>query len=215
MNSWSFVVLLIAASAAASDIQDCLHAKSPAACLQSTAYRHVRDLVAEETIVLSQGIELVRPVKPTGARKAEDVAAEAVLSQEKGDLEQRQEILQQYVADKVQEAASERRLSVQVDTVAGRMYDTVKALTNGQGRAIKKIIKSLLPVIVGFILKVATLVVISYIGMGLLAKKAAIGSLIAIAISIVTFIRSLIVSKHAKHHEQAQLLGALAGQVSA
>ena len=83
------------------------------------------------------------------------------------------------------------------------------------GRAIKKIIKSLLPVIVGFVLKVATLVVISYIGIGLLAKKAAIGSLLAVIISVVTFVRSLIVSKHHKAHEQAQLLGALAGQVSA
>lgn len=69
--------------------------------------------------------------------------------------------------------------------------------------------------IVGFVLKVATLVVISYIGIGLLAKKAAIGSLLAVIISVVTFVRSLIVSKHHKAHEQAQLLGALAGQVSA
>lgn len=96
----------------------------------------MRELASQDTIVLSQGVELVkRPSTGQQGRKAEDVAAEALLEQQQqGNEEQRQEALQQYVADKVHEAVSERSLSLRVDEVAANVADTFRALSNGQGR---------------------------------------------------------------------------------
>jgi Protein of unknown function (DUF1676) len=96
----------------------------------------VRELASQDTIVLSQGVELVRrPSSGQQGRKAEDVAAQALLEQQQqGDEEQRQEALQQYVADKVHEAVSERSLTLRVDEVAASVADTVRALSTGQGQ---------------------------------------------------------------------------------
>jgi len=61
------------------------------------------------------------------------VAADTVFNQDQGNEEERQSALQQYVADKVQEAVSERSLNIKVDKVAANIADTVRSLSSGQG----------------------------------------------------------------------------------
>ncbi|XP_067007004.2 uncharacterized protein [Anabrus simplex] len=75
-------------------------------------------------------------------------------------------------------------------------------LTEGRGKK-KKLLKTLLPILIGAKVKIAALIALGYLTIALIAKKAILASLISIAISAFIGIKKLLSQQqqHHPHHE--------------
>ncbi|XP_014278445.1 uncharacterized protein [Halyomorpha halys] len=158
-------------------------------CLELGLVRRAKELLDKDTIQLGGGLELKRregassegdvpPLNGSEERQVEDYAV-----QEVGHfLEQRSVVW---------------NLAEAVDSVA--QFLPSDGTEEGRGKR-KKLLRALLPILVAVKMKVAGFLILAYIVIALIAKKALLSSLISLAVSAFIGIKKLMSGGGGHHH---------------
>lgn len=150
-------------------------------------FRRAREFFNQDNIDLVAGLSFAK----NGERGAKSLNLEPEPEVEAAaSVETRENALEDYVVNRAKNFFQERSLSWNFASasrsLANAIPDEVKASVRSlivEGRGKKKIIKKLLPLLGILKLKLAALAVLSIIGIALIAKKALLTSLIALAVS--------------------------------
>lgn len=148
-------------------------------------FRRAREFFSQPSIDVFGGLSFTK----SNERSAKSLEPEPQI-EEKATIQAREMVLEDYLADRVKNFFSERSLSWNFATagrsLANAIPDDVKESVRSlivEGRSKKKILKKLLPLLGLLKLKLAGLAVLAIAGIALIAKKALITSLIAIALA--------------------------------
>lgn len=159
-------------------------------------FRRAKEFFDQDNIDLLAGLSFAKSAE-RGAKSLNlepEPQVEAAAS-----VESRENALEDYVVNRAKNFFQERSLSWNFASasrsLANAIPDEVKASVRSlivEGRGKKKIIKKLLPLLGILKLKLAALAVLSIIGIALIAKKALLTSLIALAVSGSMALRKLL-----------------------
>ncbi|XP_071441022.1 uncharacterized protein [Hetaerina americana] len=187
--------------------RDCLRRDS-IKCVQLQAFRSIRSFFGQERVRLGAGLELVR--EDTGGERA---GREVELPE---GVEEREEALEAFAVDGALRFLGERSLrwnpkegAEALQGFVSTARDVANAISESgvgakigdfmsQGRG-KKILKAVIPILVGIKIKVVILMILTYFAIALIAKKAILASLISLVISAVIGIRKLAGHDHGHH----------------
>ncbi|KAI5714004.1 hypothetical protein M8J76_013622 [Diaphorina citri] len=195
-------------------LSECLD-KDSISCAQIQMYRKVRSFFSSESIDLFAGISLVKnPSAEKSGRALNDQLEENEILNS-ADAEKRETALETFTYNKAANFFQERSLQwdlkpvvTEVVSAARGMMDSVPAdlkskvsefVEEGRGKK-KKLIKALIPFIIGLKMKLGLFAVLAYFVIALIAKKAILASLISLAISGFIAIKKLS-QHHQPHHE--------------
>lgn len=175
-----------AAPAEKTAFSDCFE-KDSISCVQLAVFRRAREFFDQDNIDLVAGLSFAK----NGERGAKSLNFEPEPQVEAaGSVEARENALEDYVVNRAKNFFQERSLSWNFASasrsLANAIPDEVKASVRSlivEGRGKKKIIKKLLPLLGILKLKLAALAVLSIVGIALIAKKALLTSLVALAVS--------------------------------
>lgn len=163
---------------------------------QKQVFRRAREFFNQDNIDLVAGLSFAK----NGERGAKSLNLEPEPQVEAADsVEQRENALEDYVVSRAKNFFQERSLSWNfasgarslANAIPDEVKDSVRSLIT-EGRGKKKIIKKLLPLLGILKLKLAALAVLSIVGIALIAKKALLTSLIALAVSGSLALRKLL-----------------------
>lgn len=156
-------------------------------------FRKAKEFFDQPKINLVAGISIVKSENA----QSNEVDIEAV-----NGVEARSSAIENFVVDRVSNFFQERQLSWNfantARSLANAIPDDVKASVRSmvsEARGKKKILKQMMPILGIIKLKVVALGILALLGIGLVAKKALVVSLISIAISIFIFIKKLLAKK--------------------
>ncbi|XP_015525059.1 DEAD-box ATP-dependent RNA helicase 52A [Neodiprion virginianus] len=207
-------VLLVAAVASAQTLDDCLQQDS-ISCVQKSLYRRAKEFFGQDKFEIVRGVSLVKSQDSRGAKTGEDVVYDQEIEVTKSTVAERQNSLENFVTDKISGFVSGRSLQINFSPMIEEVSNSARALTDSvpeevrqavdevvEGRGKKKILKSILPLLLAAKLKIGALATLAYFGIALLAKKAIIASLISIAISAFIGFKALMSQGH-DHHSSA------------
>jgi len=165
-------------------LQECFD-KDSISCVQTTIYRRAREFFDQPSIKFVGGISFAKSNERTGKSLEPEPQVE-----EANGVQARELALEDYLLNRVKNFFTERSISWDFasagrslsNAIPDEVKESVRALVV-EGRTKKKIIKKLLPLLGLLKLKLAALAVLAIAGIAIIAKKALITSLIAIAIA--------------------------------
>ncbi|XP_073969769.1 DUF1676 domain-containing protein Osi6 isoform X2 [Rhodnius prolixus] len=210
------------------EIEDCLD-KDSISCIQLELYRKAKNFFDQEKIELFGGLALTkRDLNQEEAARnlKEDGVVEDEMNTAK-DVEKREDALEKYAISRVARLLDERsltwNLSPIVSDVAAAARSVSESIPNevkegvtnflneGRGKK-KKILKALLPLLIGLKMKLGGFLVLSFFVIALIAKKALLSALVALAISGFIAIKKLLSHHHhMPHHEVHEVSHGWAG----
>ncbi|XP_012255472.2 ATP-dependent RNA helicase DED1 [Athalia rosae] len=203
-------VLLVAAVAAAQTIDECLQQDS-ISCVQKSLYRRAKDFFGQDKLEIVRGVNLIKSKDSRSAKTGDDVVYDQEI-ETKTTVAERQTTLENFVTDKISGFVSGRSLQINFSPMIEEFSNSARALSSSvpdeirqavdevvEGRGKKKILKSILPLLLAAKVKIGALAVLAYFGLALIAKKAILASLISIAISAFVGLKSLF-SGHGHGH---------------
>ncbi|KAK9501626.1 hypothetical protein O3M35_012319 [Rhynocoris fuscipes] len=211
------------------DIDDCIH-KDSIACVQIEVFRKMKSYFDQDKIELFGGLALTKrelDADQAARNLKEDGSVEDEIVQTK-DIEVREDALEQFAITRVSRLLDERSLTWNLtplvsdvtaaarslsDSIPTEIKDGVSNFINeGRGKK-KKLLKALLPLLIGLKMKLGGFMVLAYFVIALIAKKALIASLIALAISGFIAIKKLLSQQqqHMPHHEVHEVAHGWAG----
>lgn len=199
-----------------SSIDDCLD-KDSISCIQLKLYRNVRSFFSQENIELFGGLSLVKNENDDKSVKKEralfDQSESEIVSAKDSDA--RESALESFTLTNAANFLQQRSLHwnlspvvSQVSETARSIYDSVPTdmkakvtefMTESRGKK-KKLMKALVPLLIGLKLKLSAFAVLAYFIIALIAKKAILASLISLAISGFIAIKKLLSQHHVPHH---------------
>lgn len=150
-------------------------------------YRRAREFFDSPKIELISGLSFIKPV----GRDARAANVDGTFVESANDVEQRESALENFVTEGAKSFFQERSLNLDMASaarsVAGAIPEEVKAsvrslVTEARGKK-KKLIKKILPILGLVKLKFAALAIVAVFGIGLIAKKALVISIIALILS--------------------------------
>jgi hypothetical protein len=190
--------VLIGAAFADESLQECFQ-KDSISCLQLMVFRKAKSLFDQQNIDLVGGLSLVKSEEQRQGKSFSDNSAEVEAA---NDVDARENALESFMFENARNFFEERSLKLNIAGAARSLStiipDEVKANVRSlvvEGRGKKKILKKLMPLLGLLKLKLAGLAIILLFGIGLIAKKAILVSLISIAISGFLAIKKLLSKK--------------------
>lgn len=159
-------------------------------------YRKAREFFESPKIDLIGGLSFIRPA----GRDARSANVDGTVVETANDVEQRENALENFVTEGAKNFFQERSLNLDMASaarsIASAIPEDVKSsvrslVSEARGKK-KKILKALLPVLGLVKLKFAALAVLGLLGIGLMAKKALVLSIIALVLSKFVLIKKLI-----------------------
>ncbi|XP_046409234.1 uncharacterized protein LOC124174169 [Ischnura elegans] len=178
-------------------------------CVQVHAFRAMRAFFGQERVRLGAGLELVRE---SGAGEERSGRGTALELPGEG-AEEREAALEAFAVDNAVRFLSERSLRWNPKEGAEALkgfVSTARDVANAisasgigakigdfisQGRG-KKILKAVIPILVGIKIKAIIVMILTYLAIAFIAKKAILASLISLVISTVIGIRKLLDRHH-------------------
>ncbi|XP_015114463.1 uncharacterized protein LOC107039395 [Diachasma alloeum] len=203
MKSFLTIVCLSMAVVAisAQDIAECLRQDS-ISCIQKSLYRKAKEFFGKDNLEIVNGVSLVKSAdrsSRTGNEVFYDQEIEAA-----SDVTERQSALESFVGEEASDFLTGRSLRINFAPAIQKIGESARAMVESvpeevqqaadevvEGRGKKKLLKSILPLLIAAKLKIGALATLAYFGIALLAKKALIASVISILISAFVGLRSL------------------------
>jgi hypothetical protein len=187
------------------------------ACAQMQFYRAARSFFDQDKVDLLGGLSLVKTEKK-GRSLAEN--SEDVNNVENAkDSNDRETALEDFTMHKVMRFFQERTLHWNLSPIVTEVSETARSVVDQiptqfkskisnyieEGRGIlkkKKFLKALIPLLIALKIKLSAFVVIAYVVIALIAKKALLASVISLLVSGFIGIRKLLAAQHqTPHHE--------------
>ncbi|XP_075231780.1 DUF1676 domain-containing protein Osi6 [Lycorma delicatula] len=216
-----FLFLLLLATGFGEDKFKSCFEKDSISCVQIEMFRSMKYFFDQENLPIFGGLSLVKnqlsPEASTRSLSMDTMSENKIISA--ADVEKREEILESFTIDKIFNFFQERSLSWNLSPLMQEVGATARGLmenipddvkqkiselvTEGRGKK-KKLMKLLLPLLIGLKLKMAVILVIGYFIIALIAKKAILASIISLAISGFIAIRKLLSNQH-QHHPQVSV----------
>lgn len=172
-----------------------IHINGNVSCFQ--VYRKAKTFFDQPKINLVAGISIVKAENAGARALTNEIDIESVTN-----VEARSSAIENYVVDQVSHFFQERTLNWDfantARSIASAIPDDVKASMRSmvsEARGKKKIFKKLMPILGIVKLKVIALAILALLGIGLVAKKALLVSLVSIAISAFVFIKKILAKK--------------------
>lgn len=180
------------------------------------AFRKAREFFNQKSIPIFTGLSLdKKPAEGRDARSSENILSEKKVEASE-DVEARSNAIQSYVANNLANFINQRSLNVNLIDMARNLMGLDSAeevieveedVPGEEGRSkkkkvLKKVKKSILPLLLAIKMKVAVLAVITFFGIALIAKKALLASFISLAISGFIGLKKLLAKK--SHHYVAE-----------
>lgn len=193
-------------------IEECFN-KNSISCIQIQIYRSFKSFVDQDRVDLIGVLSLVREgdgKNQAKARAIEDIAAEQEILGAQ-DYETRESAIETFVYQKLMAFFQERSIRWNLDPVFQEMMTSRgiaeslptnlrQTITNlvTEARGKKKMLKNLIPILIGVKLMAFIFLALASLGISLIAKKAILVSLISFAISTFVAVRKLL-SQRARH----------------
>ncbi|CAL7938064.1 unnamed protein product [Xylocopa violacea] len=190
--------------AAGQSLEDCLQSDS-ISCVQKSLYRKAKEFFDKDSLELFSGVSLVRNADSLG--RSSRTSKELMYEQEidaANNVADRQSALENFVSDEAGEFLTGRSLKINFAPAIERIGLSARAISDSapeevrqavneivEGRGKKKILKSILPLLIAAKVKIGALATLAYFAIGLIAKKAIFASLISLAISAFIGLRAL------------------------
>ncbi|OXU22419.1 hypothetical protein TSAR_010530 [Trichomalopsis sarcophagae] len=207
------IVVLVTAGVRGQSIDECLQ-KDSISCVQKTLFRKAKEFFGRESFELVNGVSLVKAkAEGRGARSGKDLVYEQEVEKAAGVAE-RQSALENFVGEEVSEFLTGRSLKINFAPVFQKIGESARAVSGSipaevkqavdevvEGRGKKKLLKTIIPLLLAVKVKIGALATLAYFGIALLAKKAILASIISIAISAFIGLKALWAHKHALHHD--------------
>lgn len=175
-------------------------------CIQMMVFRKAKSFFDQPKIDMLGGLSLV---KTEGARSAGFID-NSVEIEAAGDVEARENALENFMFGNARAFLEERSLNWNfvgaARSLANAIPEDVKASVRSlvvEGRGKKKILKKILPLLGLVKLKMAGLAILLLFGIGLIAKKAILISLLSIAISGFLALKKLLAKQGGGEHVEA------------
>ncbi|XP_066582074.1 uncharacterized protein Osi6 [Prorops nasuta] len=210
-----FAIVMVAgflALTSAQSIEDCLKQDS-ISCVQKSLYRKAKEFFDKDSYELVSGISLVKSGQGRNSRSGKEVLYDQEM-EAAADVADRQNALENFVSEEVSSFVTGRSLRINLGSTIEKIGQSARAISDSvpqevrqavdevvEGRGKKKLLKSILPLLIAAKVKIGALATLAYFGIALLAKKAIFASLISIAISAFIGLRSLWASKGAGGHD--------------
>ncbi|KAK1122756.1 hypothetical protein K0M31_009198 [Melipona bicolor] len=200
------VVVLTSAVVLASgqSLDDCLQSDS-ISCVQKSLYRKAKEFFDKDSLELFSGVSLVKNADSQG--RSSRTSKELMYEQEidaANSVTDRQSALENFVSDEAGEFLAGRSLRINFAPAFEKLGESARALSDSapeevrqavnevvEGRGKKKILKSILPLLIAAKVKIGALATLAYFAIGLIAKKAIFASLISLAISAFIGLKAL------------------------
>jgi len=165
-------------------LQECFDSDS-ISCVQNTIYRRAREFFDQQKINFIGGVTFTKSNERSGKSLEPEPQVEAATT-----VQARELALEDYLLARVKNFFNERSISWDFASagrsIANAIPDEIKESVRSmveEGRTKKKILKKILPLLGLLKIKLAALAVLAIAGIAIIAKKALITSLIAIAIA--------------------------------
>ncbi|XP_012287558.1 uncharacterized protein LOC105703632 [Orussus abietinus] len=201
MKLFLAVLAIFGALASAETLDECLQQDS-ISCVQRSLYRKAKEFFGKDTLEIVNGVSLVK-AEDRGAKSGKQLIYDQEIETANSVVE-RQNVLENFVGEEAGEFLAGRSLKINFAPAIERIGESARALTESvpqeirqavdevvEGRGKKKLLKSILPLLIAAKVKIGALATLAYFGIALLAKKAIIASLISIAISAFLGLKSL------------------------
>ncbi|XP_034179152.1 DUF1676 domain-containing protein Osi6 [Osmia lignaria lignaria] len=185
-------------------IEDCLKSDS-ISCVQKSLYRKAKEFFDKDNLELFSGVSLVKNgdeqarSSRTGKELVHDQEIDAA-----NNVADRQSALENFVTEEAGEFLSGRSLRINLAPTFEKIGQSARAFSDSapeevrqavneivEGRGKKKILKSILPLLIAAKVKIGALATLAYFAIALIAKKAIFASLISLAISAFIGLKSL------------------------
>lgn len=159
-------------------------------------YRKAREFFDSPKIELIGGLSFIKPA----GRDARAANVDGTFVESANDVEQRENALESFVTEGAKSFFQERSLNLDMASaarsVAGAIPEEIKSsvrslVSEARGKK-KKLIKKILPILGLFKLKLAALAIVAVFGIGLIAKKALVISIIALILSKFLLIKKIL-----------------------
>ncbi|XP_017891510.1 uncharacterized protein LOC108631852 [Ceratina calcarata] len=198
------VVILTSAVvlAAGQSLDECLQSDS-ISCVQKSLYRKAKDFFEADSYELFSGVSLVKNEQGRGSRTNKELLYEQEIDAA-NSVTDRQSALENFVSDEAGEFLTGRSLKINFAPAFEKIGESARAISDSapeevrqavnevvEGRGKKKILKSLLPLLIAAKVKIGALATLAYFAIGLIAKKAIFASLISLAISAFIGLKAL------------------------
>lgn len=159
-------------------------------------YRKAREFFDSPKIELIGGLSFIKPA----GRDARAANVDGTFVESANDVEQRENALESFVTEGAKSFFQERSLNLDMASaarsVAGAIPEEIKSsvrslVSEARGKK-KKLIKKILPILGLVKLKFAALAIVAVFGIGLIAKKALVISIIALILSKFLLIKKIL-----------------------
>ncbi|KAF3424470.1 hypothetical protein E2986_06020 [Frieseomelitta varia] len=201
--------------ASGQSLDDCLQSDS-ISCVQKSLYRKAKEFFDEDSFELFSGVSLVKNGDSRG--RSSKTSKELMYEQEidaANSITDRQSVLENFVSDEAGEFLAGRSLRINFAPAFEKIGESARALSDSapeevrqavnevvEGTQIllaaertrrgkKKLLKSILPLLIAAKVKIGALATLAYFAIGLIAKKAIFASLISLAISAFIGLKAL------------------------
>ncbi|KAF6209516.1 hypothetical protein GE061_015263 [Apolygus lucorum] len=212
MRSLTAVSALLVLVVASAEMDDCFR-KDSISCIQMELFRQAKGFFEQDKIEIFGGLALTK--NPQGAEKSarslqEDVFAEKQIETAK-DLDDREEALENFAFNRVGRLLEDRSLTWNLSPVVADLASASRSLSEsipsevkdgvskfleeGRGKR-KKLMRALLPFLLGLKMKLAGFMVLSYFVIALIAKKALLASVVSLAIAGFIALKKLMSNQH-------------------
>ncbi|BES96688.1 Protein of unknown function (DUF1676) [Nesidiocoris tenuis] len=206
---------LCLAGVSLAEMEDCFR-KDSISCIQIELFRQAKSFFDQEQIELFGGLALTKN-RQSGDAAARSLQDDLVLEKQietAKDLDAREEALESFAFGRVGRLLQDRSLTWNLSPIVSDLASASRSLSDslpaelkdgvsqfieeGRGKK-KKLLKALLPFILGLKMKLAGFMVLSYFVIALIAKKALLASIVSLAIAGFIALKKLM-SKE-PHHE--------------
>ncbi|XP_016907055.1 uncharacterized protein Osi6 [Apis cerana] len=204
MKILAIASILTVVVAAGQSLDDCLQSDS-ISCVQKSLYRKAKEFFDKDSLELFTGVSLVRNERSQGrsSRSGKELMYEQEIDSA-NSVTDRQAALENFVSEEAGELLTGRSLRINFAPAFEKIGESARAISDSapeevrqavdeivEGRGKKKILKSILPLLIAAKVKIGALATLAYFAIGLIAKKAIFASLISLAISAFFGLRAL------------------------
>ncbi|XP_003401369.1 uncharacterized protein LOC100649553 [Bombus terrestris] len=205
MKIIAIVVLISAVTlAAGQSLEDCLQSDS-ISCVQKSLYRKAKEFFDKDSFELFSGVSLVKSTDSQGrsARTSKELMYEQEIDAA-NSVTDRQSALENFVSEEAGEFLTGRSLRINFAPVFEKIGESARAISDSapeeirqavnevvEGRGRKKMLKSIMPLLIAAKVKIGALATLAYFAIALIAKKAILASLVSLAISAFIGIKAL------------------------
>lgn len=204
-------------AAAAKQDDGCAGNQDSFACAQMQFYRSARAFFDQDKVDLLGGLSLVKTEKK--GRSLSETAEDVNNVENAKDANDRETALEDFTMHKVMRFFQERTLHWNLSPIVTEVSETARSVADQiptqfknkitnyieEGRGMlkkKKFLKHLIPLLIALKVKLSAFVVIAYVVIALIAKKALLASVISLLVSGFIGIRKLLAAQHhVPHHE--------------